>query len=144
MSETPCPVCPQPRMLLVPPRGWLVKPRSRSACVFTCLTWRKSAVCQSDANPPRHSLLFFCLFSLRLSAPVCFGWFLLFCFLFFWVNKGPPLSPDLPPSLALSSYHCVSWLGFLCCSLSQFNSLSRLFFLLNLGLPPLSCCFHPP
>lgn len=83
-------------MLLVPPREHLsatrlVEPRSKLACVFTALTWRKSAVCQSGdylVSALPHSLVVFCV---SLSVWCCFvfvglGFFGVF-FLFFWVNK---------------------------------------------------------
>lgn len=138
VSETPCPVCPQPQMLLVPPRArlsatWLVKPRSRSACVFTCLTWRKSAVCQSDAYPPRHSLLFFCL-----SLSVCGPPFVFVVLFFVLLGQQRTATVSWPSSFTGPQQLSLCFLArfSLFLTLSQFNSLSRLFFLLNLGLSP--------
>lgn len=100
---------------------------------------RRTALCSSSAflYPFVVGLFFGGLF-LFFFSPVFLS--------FFWVNKWPPPSPDLPPSLALSCHHFFRGPVFFGPSLSHVNSLALLlgFFLgLNLDLSPLSCRFYP-
>lgn len=155
VSQTRCAICPHAcgaSVLVHVCR--LLKPRSRSACVFTSLTWRKPAVWGSGDYPvsaPHRSLLFFCL-----SLSVC-------CWLVFWgvvffsffslrsfgtKNDRYRLLTSLLhcPSAAIISF--LARFSLLLHSLTLTPSLVVVcccwfFFWLNLDLSPLSCRFYP-